>query len=175
MRISLFSGPGAGKSVTAASLFAELKKLGYSVEFVQEYIKKWAYEGYVPKSYDQLYVFAKQLRSEDIALQHVEHVVTDSPVLMQVAYASKHNFEGVESLLELTRIFETCRPSLNIFLDRGDIPYQQWGRYQDYEQAKEMDTAIKNVLANEGVEYVTIPSRDLSGILSYIISKIGDP
>ena len=43
--ISLHSGPGTGKSTSAAQLFAELKQRHCSVELVREYVKKWAWEG----------------------------------------------------------------------------------------------------------------------------------
>ena len=61
MRICLYSGPGAGKSATAADIFAEFKRKNYSIELVAEYIKTWAYEGRKPESYDQTLIFANQL------------------------------------------------------------------------------------------------------------------
>jgi hypothetical protein len=60
-RICLHAGPGSGKSTLAARVFGELKVRGYDVEHVPEYIKTWAHAGRKPESYDQLYVFAKQL------------------------------------------------------------------------------------------------------------------
>jgi len=37
--INLFAGPGAGKSTTAAGLFAEMKRANVDVELVTEYVK----------------------------------------------------------------------------------------------------------------------------------------
>ena len=57
MRISLFGGPGSGKSTTAARLFSELKERHYSVEHVSEYVKSWTYMNRKPKGFDQVYIF----------------------------------------------------------------------------------------------------------------------
>jgi nicotinamide riboside kinase len=86
-RISLFGGAGSGKTTMAARLFADLKMLGWDVEHIQEYIKARAYEKRFPTSFDQVYVFGNQLHREDRLLHHVNLVVTDSPVLMNLAYA----------------------------------------------------------------------------------------
>jgi len=82
-RICLFGGPGCGKSTTAAYVYSQLKRLGCSVELIQEYVKAWAYEKREVTSFDQVYLLAKQIRMEDLALRNgVKFVVTDSPVYM---------------------------------------------------------------------------------------------
>jgi adenylate kinase family enzyme len=91
-RICLFAGPGSGKSTLAAKIFAALKEQQIQVELINEYIKTWAYTGKVPKSYDQLYVFAKQLNSEDVILRHVPLLITDSPLLLNSAYPLHYQF-----------------------------------------------------------------------------------
>jgi len=42
--INIFGGPGAGKSTTAALLFAEMKSGGFKVELVTEVAKDFVWE-----------------------------------------------------------------------------------------------------------------------------------
>lgn len=173
MRVSLFAGPGAGKSAVAAKIYGDLKIRGQSVELITEYIKKWAYLGRVPKSFDQCYVFGKQLQSEDVLFQSgVKNIITDSPVLMQCAYAKKYEFPAWESLLNISKEFDKKYPCCNIFLDRTGIPYESAGRYESYNEAVEMDEKIKQVLEENNQKYETIKTLDYSGILEYVFSQL---
>lgn len=144
-RICFFAGPGAGKSTIAARTFAELKIRGYDVEYIPEYIKTWAYMGKKPNSYDQAYVFAKQLHAEDVILQHVRHIVTDSPLLMNTAYSAFYGFPAVDHLIHLAQAFDRDFEPLNFYIERS-VDYNQHGRYQTPEQAVEFDNFLLEFL-----------------------------
>jgi len=170
-RINFYAGPSAGKSTIAANVFCELKKLGHNVEYVSEFIKGWAYEGRVPKSFQQLYVFAKQLNREDTLFPHVDTIVTDSPLLMNIVYSKKFGFEGWSLLKDLALLYEKQFPGLHIFLDRGDLLYKTEGRYQDYAGAKEMDRLIEDTLA-EYFPYQKIKSQNIDEIMSATLKAL---
>ncbi|MGL1255121.1 hypothetical protein ACSTLX_25685, partial [Vibrio parahaemolyticus] len=87
-----------------------------------------AYEGRKPESFDQLTIFALQLRLEDTRLRHMPYIITDSPLMMQTYYAKKYNFVSWPHLIGIAEDWEEQHPSLNIFLDREGIPYQKEGR-----------------------------------------------
>lgn len=166
MRINLFSGPGAGKSTIAARIFYEFKVKGYSIELVHEYIKKWAYEDRKPKSFDQSYIFGHQIHSEDLVVQsNVKNLVTDSPLLMQVTYAKRYEYPLWPELLEHVKTFEEKFPSVNIFLDREGIPYEEAGRYEDHEKAIWMDGQIRDFMDEHLDNYLTFRTQDIDAIL----------
>lgn len=169
MRICLYAGAGAGKSTVAAGLYYFLKCKNYNIELVFEFIKKWAYEGKTPKSFDQSYIFGKQLNSEDVFLQcGVKHLVTDSPLMLQVFYAKKYNFGCWSDLNRTAREFEKTYPSLNIFLSREGLQYRQAGRYEDEVTANAVDAELMVFLNEQNIPYKVFPSRDLHGILEYV-------
>ena len=175
-RINLLSGPGTGKSTAAAYLFYRLKELGKRVEYIQEYVKEWAYEGRKITSFDQLYIFAKQLRREDLVLgKGVDIVVTDSPLYLALSYMIKYGFPCPESLESVVRIFDEKYPPLNILLVRSDGSYEQEGRYETPEEAVVMDEMIRAHLVSRGLEFHEIAHHDLKGLYAVVTSLIPMP
>lgn len=169
-RINLYGGPGAGKSVEAAKIFADMKVSNQKIELVQEWIKMWAYEKKVPESFDQVYVFSKQQRAEDRVLRHnrTKFTVSDSPVFLTACYANKFQTPGWKQLMELSDIFDQYFEPLHIYIDRGSKPYNPEGRYQDYAEAVEMDKFILKLLDDTGKKYhrfETVKFEDLSKLL----------
>jgi hypothetical protein len=148
-RINFYGGPGCSKSTIATGIFSELKKLNFDIEYVSEYIKTWAHQKKVPKDFDQLYIFGKQLYKEARLLPHVKYIITDSPVLLNVAYAKKYNCSYADECLKIGMQFEEKYPAINIFLDRTGLPYIEAGRYENLDEAKIMDDYIFKTLENK--------------------------
>lgn len=171
-RICLFGGPGCGKSVTSSGLFHDLKKEKLNVELVFEYIKQWVYLSRSPRSFDQVYVFSKQLHAEDVILRtNVDLIITDSPILLACSYARDTDVCW-KQLLEIWRDFEKVYPSLNIFLSREGIDYQSRGRYHNYDEAVDLDTKIKDLMDYYLPSYETFPAIDYNSIKSYVLENI---
>lgn len=174
MRINIFGGPCSGKSTVAAQIFCHLKTGGHQIELVQEYVKDWAYEKREPKGFDQLYFLAKQIRRESLLLESgVAHIVTDSPVLMSCVYAFKYSIFPASNLVATCEAFEATFPSTNIFLDRGELPYEARGRYQTHEEALEMDRRIKGILDATSTQYAMVDALDIDKILGTVLEAIG--
>ena len=138
--INLYAGPGAGKSTTAAGLFYKMKMDLMSVELVSEYAKQLTWDGrHSILESDQLYVLAKQHRKMVILKDKVDYIITDSPILFSLIYASKEYPEEVfgDLVWHLYNQYE----NINIFLPRTK-PYVTVGRNQTEEQAKEIDLRV---------------------------------
>lgn len=181
-RINFYAGPGTGKSTTACDVFAKLKnkviheQLDIQVELVQEYVKSWAWEGRKPKGFDQVYICAQQMRREEIPLRNgVDIIVSDSPLLMQCAYARKYNTPCWEHLVGIVEEFEKAYPSLHIFLERGDRPYVPKGRYETADEAKKMDEYIKSMLTLYVPNFECIAYTDTDKIIDKVLSCYKEP
>ncbi len=176
MRINLYAGPGAGKSTTAAMIFSKMKVLGYSVELVSEYVKSWAIAKRAVVGFDQVYLMGKQLNYEYRFLSNgIQNIVTDSPVLLSACYTrayyhdlgnTAHHMEGI--IAE----YESQHPSINIFLNRGEKPYQTEGRYHTKEQATMLDDVIKDTLDRLNIQYSEFSFYHEGAILEHITSQI---
>jgi hypothetical protein len=139
--INLFAGPGAGKSTTAAAVFAELKRRGYNAELVTEFAKDLVWEERDATFRNQIYIFAKQWHRIHRLLGKVDVIVTDSPILLSIYYDQKRT-PYLDMLVESQ--FRQL-DSLNFFIERTK-QYNQSGRFQDESGAKLADAGIEDML-----------------------------
>lgn len=146
--IELFGGPGIGKSSMAFDLCSRMKQKHYDVELVKEYAKNYAHANQKISDYDQLYILAKQMKSEVQLYGKVEYIVTDSPLLLNAFYSTlvydNEDFGNAAlSLIELSKKDKVER--LPYFLNRIH-PYQEKGRFQNEVEALAIDTGVYNYM-----------------------------
>ena len=157
--INLYGGPGTGKSTSAAYLFYLLKSQGKNAELVREYVKDWAWEGRNISTYDQIYLLGKQVRRESILYGKVDYIVTDSPIMLGIYYASKYSSlsvsEGVRAmtLAYYRQAAEDGHKHVHVFLERSK-PYNPLGRFQSEDQAKNIDNGVYGMLADLRIPFV---------------------
>lgn len=157
--VNLFSGPGAGKSTFQAGLYWELKWKGVNVEMAMEYAKDIVYEESTKKLDNQIYVFGKQHHRMNRINGKVDVLIADAPLILSAIY-DKTNNKGFHKLIlkEMSRM-----DNLNIYIERNDKLYDKRGRVQGtVEEAKVVDTRVKDFLNKHGVEYRTIYSKKTS-------------
>lgn len=172
--INLYGGPGTGKSTTGADLFAKLKIKKQNVELVREYVKDWIWEGRVLKSFDQVYILAKQARKEQILYGVVDYVITDAPMWLSAIYEPKFgSFPYVCD--QIVSKFEQEAHSrgvefVHIFLNRVK-PYTPEGRTQNEEEAKVIDQELKDFLIRAKIPFTEVNADD--GAAEEIIKLLG--
>ena len=175
MRINLLAGPGSGKSTTAAWLFSELKIRHVSVELITEYVKSWATQKRQVTTFDQVYLFGKQMQYEYRFLNNgIKNVVTDSPLILSAVYADYYYPEMKlgQHLLQIMHKYESQYPSLNIYLERRDKPYNQEGRYQTYEEAKKVDELVKDAINTHLPNVHFVDYNDRASILDLTLRYV---
>lgn len=171
-RINLFGGPGAGKSTIAADIFSNFKRSlasKASIEHCSEYVKRWAYLKRDVGKHDQIYLFAKQQQMEYTFLNNnVDLIVTDSPCLLSLYYSIQLKDNNIiKALSLLNKSYDEDFKPLNIFINRGDKPYIQNGRWQAENEAKEIDLKLKSILTEFYGGFYEIDYKD-RGYLSTI-------
>ncbi len=150
--VNLFAGPGAGKSTTAAVVFAELKYRGeISCELLTEAAKDRFWEGTLNNVDDQLFIFARQLYELRCILGKVDVVVTDAPLLTSLVY------QVTTSTAFETFVREVIdqHDNLNIFLQR-EKAYSKVGRSQNLAGAKVLDEKIWNLLGGFDIPFTKL-------------------
>lgn len=155
--INLFGGPGTGKSTTAADLFALMKWNNINVELVNEYAKEITWEKRFDILEDQLYVTAKQNRKLTRIRNQVEWAITDSPLLLALAYAKPEYLPNHFSKL-IMEVYDTY-DNTNILLVRKK-PYHAIGRSQTEDQARVIDAWVKEFLIQHNYPFIEIPADE---------------
>jgi nicotinamide riboside kinase len=158
--INLIGAPGSGKSTLRARIFADMKIAGYNVEEITEYAKDAVWEERQNLFSDQLYIFAKQHRRLLRLQGKVDYVITDSPLIMNIAYQSKE-LSYYPLLAELTSEIFNSYENINFFLHRTH-EYQQIGRNQDEAQSQELSEEIKSILNKFNCSYIDVNSNEVN-------------
>lgn len=176
MRLNLMGGPGTGKSLSAARLFAQLKERHFSVELVNEFAKAWVTEGRKITEETQTYFLGKQMHYESRWLNNgVQNIVTDSPVLVGPLHAEKYVSKALaDALYQVSTFYDARHPYHFIFLQRGDYPYQSAGRFQTEAEARAMDDFILQYITSRyPPEHVSVVrADDPQGILDVALTHI---
>lgn len=157
--VNLFGGPGTGKSTTAASLFSMLKKQGKSVELVSEFAKDCVWEQRNNIFTEQDLIFAEQHRRiRRLVSRNIEYAITDSPLLLTLLYTPDWYPKTFEPFV--MDVFHSYT-NHNFFLRRNlSLQYDDTGRNQNYEQAKQKDAEMEQLLFDRGISYCTINVND---------------
>ena len=172
--VNLIGGPGVGKSILTAELFAELKRRFISAEISPEYIKKKLREKSEKAVQSQIYIFGKQQYQLFTMKDEVDVIVTDSPFIFCSIYDRTQNDELKNLILHEYNKYD----NLNYFITRDtSVPYEQEGRYQDSDGAKLVDVQITDFLNDNNIDYKEVQgiskiTRDL--IVSDIMEKLND-
>lgn len=175
--VNIISGPGAGKSVISALIFAYLKLQRYSTELVQEYAKTLVWMKDLNTLNNQYYVTTTQYNLLKQINGKVNFIVTDGPLIGGLYYNlhNPDNTSNVEKTQKLILDSHNSFNNINIFLKRGDFSYEKDGRLQSEEEAKEIDIILKHLLRQNNIKYDIFDSNatdeNIKKITDYIVAK----
>ena len=142
--VNLYGGPGCGKSTGAAYLFSKLKMAGVDAEYVTEFAKDKVWESNQEAFKCQFYISGKQVFKISRCFGKVDVIITDSPIMLGKVYADRNGLPLLgNACVEAARKYENN--TLNVILQRVK-PYNQNGRNQSEDEAKNIDAVIRNML-----------------------------
>lgn len=166
--INLWGSPGAGKSTVAAGLFYRMKCAGYSVELVTEYAKDVTWEERTELFKDQLYLLAHQNRRLERLRGKVEYCITDSPLLLTVAYTPKGYYSTFN---DFTHELWSSYDNENYLIKRSHA-FEQTGRWHTEEQTQAIDRIIEEIFIQypnlDNVKVYTDTIRAVDGIFEKV-------
>lgn len=142
-KVNFYGGPGSGKSTVASQLYADLKILQYTTELVREVAKDKVYQGIDLSKSDsntQLIVFASQLERELLVAEHVEFLVSDSPLFLNAYYSN------ISYLIDVAKN-NNSSDDLHIWIERDpNERFETNGRSHNEKQSKKIDLEMKKFL-----------------------------
>lgn len=167
--VNFFAGPGAGKSTSAAHLFAMLKWDDIECEMVREFAKELVWSECTAQLNDQIFVFAEQLHRQIVLEDKVPVIITDSPLLLSILYDDANN-QAMRALI-LQQFGRNH--NINIYLRRRKR-YNKNGRMQTHEQAIEKDNQLRAILDENAVEYTELDGspESIATIVELVKAKL---
>jgi tRNA uridine 5-carbamoylmethylation protein Kti12 len=175
--INLVGSPGSGKSLISALLYVELKKKRYTVEYVQELAKSLVWQKQFDILDDQRRVSMEQYKIFKSMQDKVQFIITDGPLVHGIYYntlpANVSNVEKTHNMI-LGNISEFN--NINIFIERGDFPYEQEGRIQTLKESEVINDRLKTILDENSMTYHTFVSdtEKIQELVEYILAKASD-
>lgn len=162
--VNFFSGPGVGKSTSAASLFSHLKGMDVNAELVQEHAKEWAWEK--RPIYCQAQIFGEQLgRQERLRSADVDVIVTDSPLIQSLVYTPpSYPLAWRTAVVELFNQFD----NVNFFIKRTK-KFNPAGRYHSFNESVEIDAETHRLLNELAIPFFEITVNDIAAIADIVI------
>jgi len=169
--INLFAGPGAGKSTTAAGIYFMLKKQSASVELVREYVKDWAWQSRKIDPLNQFYISGQQAHKESLLYGKVDWIITDSPIVSAGYYQERYsdkNYMTPAILAFMQHAVESKGVTYENYILKRNGSYDPDGRFEDEQQALEIDYEMEQFLKKCGLSYI---STDCDCLQSKILEK----
>ena len=174
--VNMFAGPGAGKSTTAAGLFTLLKlHEGIKCELVTEFAKDLVWEERHKTFDNQFYLFAKQQHRIWRVADQVDLTITDSPILLSNIYGKHYNrYCSNEAFYDYVLHEFKRYKNINFFIERKKR-YAEYGRNESADEAKLVDTKIKEYLQSQNIYYYPIEGTidGLNIALNYVLQELG--
>lgn len=169
--INLLGGPCAGKSKLALLLTGRLKELGIRAEYVSEVAKDHVYnqnntflDGSMRSQTKILIDQLKRLNCPYFSGM-VDIVVTDSPLILNVAYNKEATKDYIQKVFKLSK----CYNNVYFFINR-DNNFDASGRNQKtLQECIDIDNIIISLLNKLKIKYKNIKCDDIQNILNEII------
>lgn len=167
--VNAFAGPGAGKTVSALTLAAELAKKGYVTEYVSEYAKELVWDGNVDllngEPELQLAVLQEQVHRIDRIYGSVDFIVCDSPIMLNPIYLAEANPEYMALTYDLFSQYN----NFCYFVERDPARYEQSGRLQNMNESIAIDNEIKTMLSSQNIYFGIYNHNTIMTVLNNII------
>ena len=168
--VNLCGGPSAGKSRTAARLFADLKDRNILCELVTERAKDlaWQFGGNPGKYTIQPMLHAEQLVRQSYSMGKVEFIITDSPSFLTAIYDDSKGYKTPEFAKYVIAEYKR-QNNITINLIRQDNTFVPEGRHLDEEGAIELDNKVVALMEEQDIPYENWRRCNLPKLADYLI------
>ena len=157
--INIIGGPGCDKSLFSAAIILQLNLHNKTVETIPDYAKSLVWQQNFEVLKNQYFIAQRQYEMLNLLDGQVQYLITECS-LPQVLYYNEHYVENIcdvgKTRLQILEWYKQHN-NVNIFVERGDKKYVHTGRFQDEEQAKNIDRGPRAMLVREGLRYTALP------------------
>jgi len=156
--INIIGGPGSDKSLFSAAIVLHLSLHGKTVETIPDFAKSLVWQQNFEVLKNQYFIAQRQFEMLNLIDGQVHFLITECS-LPQVLFYNENYAENICDVAKTReQILEWYRQSdnINILVQRGDKKYVRSGRFQDEEQAREVDLGLRDILHREQLPYTEL-------------------
>lgn len=157
--VNIIGGPGCNKSLFTAAIMLYLNLRQKTVEQIPDFSKLLVWQKDFEALKNQYFIAQQQYQMLELLDGQVQFLVSESS-LPQSLYYNEHYAENICDVAKTrTQIRQWYKQhtNVNIMVERGDGKYIRIGRFQDEDQARDVDRGLRQVLRSEGIPFTALP------------------
>ena len=156
--VNIIGGPGCDKSLFTAAIILYLNLHNKTVEQIPDFAKSLVWQKDYEALKNQYNIAQQQFRMIELLDGQVQFLVAECS-LPQILYYNEHHPDNICDI-QKTRAqilaWYKQHNNVNVMVERGDKKYIHTGRFQDEEQAKEVDRGMRGILRRDGIAYTPL-------------------
>jgi hypothetical protein len=171
--INIIGGPGSDKSFYSAALVMYLHQHNKTVKTIPAFAKALVWQQNFEVLKNQYFIAQRQFEMLNLFDGQVHFLITEGS-LPQVLYyneAFEQNICDVDKTRAQILEWHRMHDNINILVERGDRKYMRTGRFQEEDQALEIDRGLRALMDREGMPYTSL-AQDMTAINSFAASLV---
>ena len=171
--INVIGGPGSDKSLFAAAILLHLNLHNRTVETIPDYAKSLVWQRNFEVLKNQYFIAQRQYEMLDLLDGQVQYLITECS-LPQILF---YNENYADNICDQTKTREQILrwynqyDNINLLVERGEKKYVRGGRFQEEDQAREIDRGLRSLLVREGLPFTAV-APDLASIEAFAASLL---
>ena len=156
--INVIGGPGSDKSLISSAIILYLHLHAKTVEAIPDFAKSLVWQQNFEVLKNQYFIAQRQYEMLNLLDGQVQFLITECS-LPQVLYYNENYPENICDVAKTrAQILEWYHQhdNINVFVERGDKKYVHTGRFQDEDQARDVDRGLRALLVREGLPYTAL-------------------
>jgi hypothetical protein len=171
--VNVIGGPGCDKSLITSAIIVFLKLREKTIEVIPDFAKSLVWQQNFEVLKNQYFIAQRQFEMLSLLDGQVQFLVTECS-LPQVLFYNENYLDNIcdieKTRKQILEWYNQCN-NINIFVERGDRKYIRTGRFQDEEQARNIDRGMRELLDREALPY-TVLASDVTAVNAFASTLI---
>jgi hypothetical protein len=159
--INVIGGPGCEKSVITSAIVLFMKLREKTVEVIPDFAKSLVWQQNFEVLKNQYFIAQRQYEMLSLLDGQIQFLITECS-LPQVLYYNENYLDNIcdisKTRTQILDWYNQCN-NINILVARGDRKYIRTGRFQDEDQARDVDRGLIELMDREALPYTTLPPQ----------------
>ena len=166
--INIIGGPGSDKSFFSAALVLYFHQRNKTVKTIPAFAKALVWQQNFEVLRNQYFIAQRQFEMLNLFDGQVQFLITEGslPQVMYYNESYEQNVCDVSNTRAQILEWHRMQDNVNILVERGDKKYMRTGRFQEEDQALEIDRGLRTMMDREGMPYTTL-APDLAAIHAF--------